>query len=326
MATATSSPSEWTVDAVVTSRGQRLKCRHLVCSPSASAAMSQALATQTLGPMQPAETCGESDRVPRRWMCRALAILDRPLQVQGQSASSIGLSLVIPPHSPALGGVNENAVRGLQLGSALSVCPNDRVLLYLTTPAVVTDAADQPPDAHSALRDALEALVSTADLMPVGPAASAAAFRTDASDGPQEDGPPDGPGISRKSGSVEAETHMGEAHPRPKAVEVFYYSQSLDVLGPPPLPLPANIVSCVSPRPEAGGIGSALGLIGYQHAVFVAETTFRRHFPDLKWLSDLEEADDPSSSTKPNNDEEDAIDDLEAALGNLDEFAGSRSS
>ena len=59
---------------------------------------------------------------PHSWVCRALVVMDRSL-VKGQSA----LTLVVPPGATggAEGGGSTgcHAVRGLQLGPGLAVCP-----------------------------------------------------------------------------------------------------------------------------------------------------------------------------------------------------------
>jgi hypothetical protein len=77
---------------------------------------------------------------PASWMCRALVIMDRPLQQQqgtgGGGGGAIGLTFVIPPNSPLLGGTNRHAVRGLQLGPALSVCPPNRYVLRMATHSI----------------------------------------------------------------------------------------------------------------------------------------------------------------------------------------------
>lgn len=62
--------------------------------------------------------------------------------------------------------------------------------------------------------------------------------------------------------------------------------------------------------------------MGYQAAVVAAETAFRRHFPDLKWLSDLGfggDGDDGGRAGRPGegDDERDAVEELQEALGHL---------
>jgi hypothetical protein len=96
-------------------------------------------------------------------------------------------------------------------------------------------------------------------------------------------------------------------------LQVFYYAQG-QYLALEPSSLPANVVCCGVPRSTSLISTSPLNLIGYAHAVAAAETAFRAHFPGLKWLSELEEG-DGGGGNRPNDD--DAIDDLEAALGNL---------
>ena len=62
---------------------------------------------------------------PGSWVCRALVVMDRSL-VKGQSA----LTLVVPPGATGGaeggGGTGCHAVRGLQLGPGLAVCPPSR--------------------------------------------------------------------------------------------------------------------------------------------------------------------------------------------------------
>ena len=119
---------------------------------------------------------------------------------------------------------------------------------------------------------------------------------------------------------------------------MFYYAQSLsDDVPSLHLDLPGNTVWCgrkpdltaegklSSTMGRAGaGRSSLLGLVGYDEAVAAAESAFRNHFPDLKWLSELdpdsyEEAagsDGQRSGARP-TDEDDAIEALEQALCHL---------
>ena len=104
-------------------------------------------------------------------------------------------------------------------------------------------------------------------------------------------------------------------------------------MAPPPdaCELPTNAVCCVrtggegraaaSPSPSPSSTRALLGLVGYGEAVAAAEAAFRRHFPGLKWLSELDPDNYEGSSggSKPprGTDEDDAIDQLEQALGNI---------
>lgn len=101
--------------------------------------------------------------------------------------------------------------------------------------------------------------------------------------------------------------------------KVFYYSQA-EHLAPEPSALPANAVCCggsthTSHRPAASS--SVFGLVGYARAVEAAETAFRSHFPALRWLSELEAGDGAAAAGGQPDEERDAVDELQEALGNL---------
>ena len=101
--------------------------------------------------------------------------------------------------------------------------------------------------------------------------------------------------------------------------QVFYYTQC-EARAPEASTLPSNAVCCGS----TVGSGS-LGLIGYQASVDAAEAAFRRHFPDLRWLSDLEAIGDGNDGGRGGpgvgDDERDAVEELQAALELLEPVA-----
>jgi hypothetical protein len=91
---------------------------------------------------------------------------------------------------------------------------------------------------------------------------------------------------------------------------VFYYSQSSDVVSGSSS-LVANVITNEDSR-------SPLSLVGYGCVLDAAEAAFRKNFPDELWLSDI----DLEKVREPDDVEEDAVEDLEAALGQLQAFKG----
>ncbi|GAX83511.1 hypothetical protein CEUSTIGMA_g10936.t1 [Chlamydomonas eustigma] len=269
-----STEDRWHVESVCTAGGQVLRCKHLVTSPSVLNALNEALARA-----DPAvrSTCSipPLSQHPASSVHRALVIMEGSL-VNGQNA----ITFVIPPHSQLLGGGNRHPIRGLQLGPSLSVSPENRYLLYLSCPAIGSLPVDQSTHltAFQVLHPAVHLLTQPA-VQEVGP------------------------------GQVNSENDQGSGNSvtdkRPRAVEVFYYSQTSEVVSGPSGPL-VNVVANESSL-------SPLGLVGYSSVLEAAEAAFRKYFPDQEWLSDID-----LEQVKGTDDvEEDAVEDLEAALGQL---------
>eukprot|EP00955_Chlamydomonas_euryale_P096429 365011-Chlamydomonas_euryale.AAC.15 len=131
------------VEAVVTASGQVLRCRQLVAGAALAHALRcgggdtvAACATGGGG----SDSCGVvggggggsnssvagvdgvvGASVAQPLEHRALLVMDAPLVQQTQT-----LALVLPPRSALLRGANPHAVRGLQMGPSLAVCPNSR--------------------------------------------------------------------------------------------------------------------------------------------------------------------------------------------------------
>lgn len=79
--------------------------------------------------------------------------------------------------------------------------------------------------------------------------------------------------------------------------------------GPGQASLPANAMCA------AAYSLSALGLVGHLSSVSAAEAAFRSHFPGVTWLSEIDP--DAAAGADPDDEDGDAIDALQAALGNL---------
>ena len=103
---------------------------------------------------------------------------------------------------------------------------------------------------------------------------------------------------------------------------MFYYTQA-EHLAPEPSALPPNAVCCGgSSGPTAASMSAAssssvLGLVGYACAVEAAEAAFRAHFPALRWLSELQAGGDGAAEGGQPDEDRDAVDELQEALGNL---------
>ena len=94
----------------------------------------------------------------------------------------------------------------------------------------------------------------------------------------------------------------------PPPLQAYYYQQHLQQ-GPDQASLPDNAMCA------AACSLSALGLIGHLSSVLAAEAAFRSHFPGVSWLSEIDP--DAGAGVDPDDEDGDAIDALQAALGNL---------
>ena len=131
-------PSEgWKVEGVVTSRGQLVKCNHLVTDPGTARLL-------TTPSSQPASS-------KSHYCYRALIVADKSL-VEGQSS----LSFVML-------GQKANAIRGLQMSSAMGVCPSGQFLLYLSTPC---DSEEGGDESYGGLVEAAHSLMGQSEEKP----------------------------------------------------------------------------------------------------------------------------------------------------------------
>eukprot|EP00798_Chlamydomonas_sp_ICE-L_P013939 gene13939-19875_t len=104
---------------------------------------------------------------------------------------------------------------------------------------------------------------------------------------------------------------------QPKAIQVLYYEQRIYSLPPDDVvkALPSNVVCCGLPHGPASL--SAFGLLGYEDVVVETERSFRKHFPDLPWLSEYVQETEQGVGDVGERDEDMALEDLQSALSKL---------
>lgn len=316
--TSCSSSGTHAVEGVVTSNGQVLRCKQLVVGTRLARVLAEAMpsagtakasvATSLSADPGASHSCrhSSSDDHNAAAVClhRALVIMDAPLV-----ADTSAVTLVFPPASPLLRGRHPHAVRGLQMGPSLGVCPPGRCLLYLSTPAC-RGQGQAPCSAQHALEAAVAALVQTQELRPMG--SDCVSKDAGAGDHTSSDGVSKGAGAGDHTAPGNTEDaccahapppHATDAHDaaRPRALQLFYYTQRAQQ-PPPPGALPSGAV-CPS--------AAEFGLVGHVAGVAAAAAAFALGVPGMPWLSELEVED------REPGEECEALDSLEEALSNL---------
>ena len=268
----------WTVEGVVTSKGQFIKCESFLITDPGTA-------RQLLNKSSPSDRSPQ----PQHFYYRALVVMDGSL-VEGQSS----LSFVIPPEeirAESSQGSRDprHAIRGLQMSSAMGVCPLGQYLLYLSTPCSGQEEGDG--GSYQGLVEAVRALLTPQDGSSKQPPRSLETFyyrqRVDA---------------DLDEGSEESQ---GQVHG-----------------------LPHNLVTTSSVNTGHDSLCShesregVMGLMGHLSTLSSAERAFRAHFPHLEWLTDLKDqerppGDDGEGEGKGEGGSDDEVDNLQAALKNL---------
>lgn len=186
--------------------------------------------------------------------------------VEGQSSLSF-----VMPNLP-------KAISGLQMSSAMGVCPNGQYLLYLTTPC---DGDERLDEGYGGLQGALDALLSC----------------------PSEE--------SKRPRSLEAFLYRqrvdAEIDRLREGTLLPHNLVTISTNGP----MHSDCRNLNSHDARAG----AMGLAGHLSTMALAEEAFKSHFPGVNWLTDLME--EESSRQDHEDGDRDEIDDLQSALQDL---------